>query len=323
MEYGLNHVAKDCVEATPIDVSQIVVKEAVAAPWNRVGRLRQLLETRPIVRTLEAHNGLTGLIVENAKAMHDNEIIEFDAIWLSSLTDSTAKGKPDIEYVDFTSRINTLHDILDVTTKPIILDGDTGGLVEHFVMSVRTLERLGISAIIIEDKVGLKKNSLFGTDVEQTQADIKSFAHKIASGKQAQRTSEFMIIARIESLILGKGVDDALTRAEAYIDAGADAILIHCKDVDPTPLFEFCTRYHHLETTRPLVAVPSMYSHISEDQLMLAGIQVVIYANHLLRSAYPAMMKTAASILQHGRALEVEEDCMPISQILTLIPGGK
>ena len=298
-------------------------KDRDVTPGDRLKRLRELLEVKPIVRTLEVHNGLTGLIVENTNIEENGEAVGFDAMWLSSLTDSTAKGKPDIEYVDITSRMNTLHDILDVTTKPIILDGDTGGLVEHFVFTVRTLERLGISAIIIEDKVGLKKNSLFGTDVAQTQDDVDAFAHKIISGKNAQVTDEFMIIARIESLILGAGVNDAVTRARAYIAGGADAIMIHSKDRDTTDLFEFCEIYRAFDEKRPLVAVPSAYSHVTEQQLMDAGVQVVIYANHLLRSAYPAMTNTAQTILQSRRALEVEEYCMPISEILTLIPGAK
>ena len=298
------------------------LKEIGTTPEMRMKRLRRLLQAKPLVRVLEAHNGLTGLIVENLAQQVDGVRHEFDAMWLSSLTDSTAKGKPDIELVDVTSRMRTIQDILEVTTKPLIVDGDTGGIVEHFVHTVRTLERLGISAVIIEDKVGLKKNSLFGTDVSQTQDSIENFCHKILRGKQARVTEDFMIIARIESLILKKGVEDALKRAEAYIGAGADCIMIHCKDKDPSELFEFCERYAKFETKVPLVAVPSTYSHVTEQELIDAGVNIVIYANHLLRSAYPAMVKTASSILQNMMAHEAEEYCMPIKEILTLIPGG-
>ena len=290
-------------------------------PEIRMKKRRRLLEVKEIVRFMESHNGLSGLIVENTKILKDNKIREFDGIWISSLTDSTAKGKPDIELVE---RRDTINHILEATTKPIIIDGDTGGISEHFVFTVRTLERLGISAIIIEDKIGLKKNSLFGTEVEQKQDSIENFAYKISEGKKAQVTDDFMIIARIESLVLKKGVWDALLRAKAYIKAGADAIMIHSKEKDPTEILEFCKKYSDFKNKVPLVVVPSTYSHITEKELIDAGISVVIYANHLLRSAYPAMTKAAKSILQNERCHEAsEENCMPIKDILTLIKGGK
>lgn len=292
-------------------------------PDVRRRQLKRLLQSKPLVRILEAHNGLTGLIVEHTKAEQGSQIKEFDGMWLSSLTDSTAKGKPDIEYVDLTSRTNTIHDILDVTTKPIIYDGDTGGLPEHFVFTVRTLERLGISAVIIEDKIGLKKNSLFGTDVEQTQDSIENFSHKITQGKRAQVTGDFMIVARVESLILKKGVADAVARAKAYIGAGADGIMIHSKEKDPGEIMEFCREYSLFEKKVPLIIVPSAFSHVPEKALQEMGVNVVIYANHLLRSAYPAMVNTAKSILLNERAHEAEPNCMPIKEIINLIPGGK
>ncbi len=276
-----------------------------------------------MTRALEAHNGLTGLIVENTSVQKEGVKKEFDAVWISSLTDSTAKGRPDIEYVSLTSRLATIEDILEITTKPIIFDGDTGGITEHFVFTVKTLERLGISAVIIEDKVGLKKNSLFGTDVEQRQDDKNAFAHKVSAGKAAQVTDDFMIIARIESLILKQGIYDALARASAYIEAGADAIMIHAKQRDPKELFEFCAEYARLKRQVPLVAVPTAYSHVTEEELESAGVRLVIYANHLLRSAYPVMVETAKTILEHSRAKEVEDHLMSIDEILTLIPGGK
>jgi len=300
------------------------LREVGIAPEIRRKTLRRLLNSKPIVKILEAHNGLTGLIVENAKVRTENgSEKEFDGIWISSLTDSISKGKPDIDVVDITSRTNTINDIIESTTKPIIFDGNNGGLGEHFVFLVRTLERLGISAVIIEDKVGLKKNSLFGTDVQQTQDDIESFSRKISMGKRAQVTNDFMIIARIESLILKKGMENALQRARAYIAAGADAIMIHSKEKEPKEVLEFCQAYKKFEERVPLVAVPSTYNHITEEELADAGINLVIYANHLLRSAYPSMEKTAKSILYNSRAKEAEEFCLPIKDVLKLISGGE
>ena len=255
--------------------------------------------------------------------MKDESIRSFDAMWLSSLTDSTAKGKPDIELVDMTSRVKTIEEIMEVTTKPIIFDGDTGGLIEHFVYNVKTLERLGVSAIIIEDKIGLKKNSLFGTEVEQTQDTVEHFSEKLAAGKRAVNTSDFMIIARIESLILKKGMEDAVCRAKAYIEAGVDGIMIHSRERTPDEIYEFCSRYHSLEKKVPLVVVPTSYSQITEHELKEHGVNVVIYANHLIRSAYPAMVNTANMILKNERCSEANEMCMSIKEILNLIPGGR
>ena len=296
------------------------LKEIGTTPDLRLRRFRRLLESKPIVRGIEVHNGLTGLIVEHTYVSRENKREEFDFMWISSLTDSTAKGKPDTELVDSTSRLNTIHDVLDVTTKPIVYDGDTGGLTDHFPYTVRTLERLGVSAIIIEDKQGLKKNSLFGTAVKQELADPKAFSEKIRAGKKAQVTPDFMIIARLESMIAGKGVKDALARAQTYIDAGADGIMVHSKEKDPKEVLEFCRGFKKFKRKVPLIAVPTTYHTITEKELAKAGISVVIYANHLLRSAYPAMVKTAQTILSHGRATEADKEyCMPISEILTLI----
>jgi len=299
------------------------VKEIGTTSEIRMKQLRRLIDAKPIVRVIEAHNGLTGLIAENIKVIKNNQSREFDAIWISSLTDSTAKGKPDIELVDLTSRITTISDILEVTTKPIIVDGDTGGIPELFVYTVRSLERLGISAIIIEDKIGLKKNSLFGTDVEQQQDLIDNFCYKIKQGKKSQVTEDFMIISRIESLILKKGLEDALKRARAYIEAGTDGIMIHSKEKDPAEIFTFCEEFKKLPKRVPLVVVPSTYNSVTETQLQEYGVNIVIYANQLLRSAYPAMVKTAQTILENERALEADQYCMPIKEILTLIPEWK
>jgi phosphoenolpyruvate phosphomutase len=299
------------------------IKEIGTTPEVRLKQLRRLIDAKPIVRAIEAHNGLSGLIVENTFSEVNGVRHEFDAMWSSSLTDSTSKGKPDIEAVDITTRLHDLNNILEVTTKPIIYDGDTGGKTEHFVFTVRTLERLGISAIIIEDKIGLKKNSLFGTEVAQNQDSIENFCHKISMGKKAQITKDFMIIARLESLILKKGMRDALQRARAYIGAGADGIMIHSKEKTPDEILEFCGEYEKFELKVPLIVVPTTYNQIYEKDLIKAGVSIVIYANHMLRSAYPAMVEVAKSILTHERSLEVNDLCMPIKEILTLIPGTK
>jgi len=291
-------------------------------PQRRMKSLKELIYSKKPVRILEAHNGLTGLIVEKTKVEKDGKIKEFDGMWVSSLCDSTAKGKPDIELVDLTSRLNTINDILEVTRKPIIVDGDTGGQIEHFVYTVKTLERLGVSAIIIEDKTGLKKNSLFGTDVAQTQDSIEHFSDKIRAGREARVTSDFMIISRIESLIANAGMDDAINRAKAYIEAGADGIMIHSKEKDGKEIVEFCRRYNEFENRVPLIVVPTSYNFMKEDELVTLGINVIIYANHLIRSAYPAMVNTAKSILENERSKEASLNCMPIKEILTLIPGG-
>ncbi len=298
------------------------LKEIGTTPDVRLKRLRRLLNAKKIVRICESHNGLTGLIIEHTNVMRHGIKVEFDGMWASSLTDSTSKGKPDIEAVDLTTRLHDLNDALEVTTKPIIYDGDTGGLPEHFVFTVRTLERLGVSAVIIEDKMGLKQNSLFGTDVVQTQAPIEDFCLKIKAGKNAQITDDFMIIARVESLIAGKSVADALERAFAYVQAGADGIMIHSKHKEGKDIQEFCRRFREQDAQTPIVAVPTTYSQFTEDELSEWGINIVIYANHLLRSAYPAMVKCAESILEHGRCKEASDAyCMPIKEILNLIPG--
>jgi phosphoenolpyruvate mutase len=299
------------------------MKEIGTTPQIRLKSLKRLLAAKPLLRFLDIHNALSGLIIENVKVDTDHGPREFDGMWGSSLTDSTAKGKPDIEAVDVSSRMSTLNEVLEVTTKPIIYDGDTGGKTEHFVFTVKTLERLGVSAVIIEDKTGLKKNSLFGTDVEQTQDSIENFSLKIKAGKLAQATNDFMIIARIESLILGQGIDHAMERAEAFLDAGADGIMIHSREKSPDEIFEFCDRYAKLTNKKTLVAVPSSYNSVYESELIDKGVNIVIYANQLLRSAYPAMVDTASSILMNGRSAEVDDKMMPIKQILELIPGGK
>ena len=299
------------------------IKEIGTTPEIRQKRLRRLIEAKPIVRICESHSGLTGLIIENTFVEVNGQKKEFDGMWSSSLTDSTSKGKPDIEAVDLTTRLHDLNDALECTTKPVIFDGDTGGKIEHFVFTVRTLERLGISAVIIEDKVGLKKNSLFGTDAIQTQDTIEHFCEKIHAGKQAQIAPDFMIIARIESFIAGKGLDDAIERANAYIKAGADGIMIHSKDKSGEDIKAFCKELRKNHPNIPIVVVPTTYNHITEDELAEWGVNVVIYANHMLRSAYPAMVNTAKSILANGRSYEANDLCMPVKEILELIPGTK
>ena len=297
-----------------------ILKEKLAMPEFRRKRLRQLIKICPVVKTIEAHSGLTGLIAEKTVVdTGEGKLDQFDAMWVSSLCDSTAKGKPDIELVDMTSRFRTIDDIMEVTTKPIIFDGDTGGLTEHFVYTVRSLERMGVSAIIIEDKTGLKKNSLFVTEVKQTQDTIENFCHKISEGKRVQLSDDLMIIARIESLILEQGMEDALNRAFAYVGAGADGIMIHSRKKDPAEILEFCDKFREKNKSTPIVVVPSSFNTITNEELAAHGVNIVIYANQLTRSAFPAMQQTATDILKYHRAKEVDDRLMPIKEIITLI----
>jgi len=293
----------------------------LAMPDIRRGRLRRVLDTKGLVTVMEAHDGLTGLIVENTVVQQDGGAHQFDAMWVSSLCDSTAKGKPDIELVDMTSRFRTIEDITEVTTKPIIFDGDTGGKTEHFVYTVRSLERLGVSMVIIEDKTGLKKNSLFGTEVVQTQDSIENFCAKIKAGKKAQRTKEFMICARIESLILEQGMEDALTRAFAFSEAGADAIMIHSRKKDPSEIQEFIEKFREKDKTTPIVLVPTSFNSITEEEWKERGANIIIYANQLMRAEVPAMQKAAETILEHHRAEECDAMLMPFKDIIRLIPA--
>ena len=295
-------------------------RSEASMPDIRRGRLRKLINMKGLVIAMEAHSGITGLIVENTKVLQDGKTYQFDAMWVSSLCDSTAKGKPDIELVDMTSRFRTIDDIMEVTTKPIIFDGDTGGLTEHFVYTVRSLERMGVSMVIIEDKTGLKKNSLFGTEVKQTQASISDFCEKIQAGKKAQKTKEFMICARIESLILEQGMDDALQRAFAFSEAGADAIMIHSRKKDPAEIFEFVQKFREKNSTTPIVVVPTSFNTVTEQEFKERGVNVVIYANQLTRTGFPAMQDAARTILENHRAKECDDKCMSIKEIITLIP---
>jgi phosphoenolpyruvate phosphomutase len=305
-----------------ISSSQLIsaVRQVGTTPNVRLSRLRRLIDSKPMVRLLEAHNGLTGLIVENASAEFKGQQVEFDGMWSSSLTDSTSRGKPDTEAVDISSRLQMVNEIFEVTTKPLVFDGDTGGRPEHFAFTVRSLERLGVSAVIIEDKEGLKRNSLFGIDAGQMQAPIEDVCAKISLGRSARVTSDFMVVARIESLILERGVGDAVERAEAYAGAGADAIMIHSKSTDPSDVFEFCSLVAKTLKGVPLVAVPTTYSTVSEERLAEAGVRIVIYANHLLRAAYPQMLRVAETILESGRAQEAEPLLASIPEILRVIP---
>lgn len=295
------------------------IRERLAMPEYRRKRLKQLLKLCPIVKAIEVHSGLTGLIAEKTVVEHNGEFDQFDAMWVSSLCDSTAKGKPDIELVDMTSRFRTIDDVMEVTTKPIIFDGDTGGLIEHFVYTVRSLERMGVSAVIIEDKIGLKKNSLFGNEVKQTQDSIEHFCEKIKAGKKIQLTDDFMIIARIESLILEQGMEDALTRAYSYVEAGADAIMIHSRKKSPDEILQFCDIFRKRDQNTPIVVVPSSFNVVTEEELAAHGVNIVIYANQLTRSAFPAMKQTAVDILKYHRAKEVDSRLLPIKDIITLI----
>lgn len=292
-------------------------------PDIRRRTLRRLLSAKPLSRFIETHSPISALIAENAAAERSGKIRQFDGFWSSSLADSTARGKPDIEALEINSRLAYINEIFDVTTKPLIMDGDTGGKREHFELNVRSMERLGISSVIIEDKAGLKRNSLFGNEVVQSQEDIDSFCDKIRAGRHARVGDDFMVIARIESLILEKGMDDALQRARAYVAAGADGIMIHSRKPTPDEIFDFAARFKADWPAIPLICVPTSYSSVTEEELAEHGFNIVIYANHLLRAAYPAMQRVAREILRNGRSAEVDADLMSINEILQVIPGSK
>lgn len=308
-------------------ISSSFLKEASitvgTTPNVRLSTLRRLLNAKQLITVNEVHNGLTGLITDQVSAVRNGKNIEFDAMWSSSLTSSTAMGKPDIEAVDITARLSSINEIFEVTIKPLIFDGDTGGKMEHLPFTIKSLERLGVSAIVIEDKIGLKKNSLLGTEVKQEQDSIENFANKIVAGKKAQITDDFMIIARVESLILNAGMHDAVTRALAYVEAGADGIMIHSNKKDPDEIFIFCEEFRKQEIDLPLMIVPSSYNTIKEEEWANRGVNIVCYANHMLRSAYPAMLNTAKKLLENGRSYEADKDCLSINEILKLIPGTR
>jgi phosphoenolpyruvate mutase len=319
-EYGGKLVEYPYSQKEDYDNLERRQREILSMPDFRRGRLKRLLAMKPLVSIIEAHSGITGLIAEKTTVLQDGRTYQFDGMWCSSLCDSTSKGKPDIELLDMSARLRTVDEIMDVTTKPIIIDADTGGLAEHFVYNVRTLERMGVSAVIIEDKTGLKKNSLFGTEVEQTQDSIENFCAKLSAGKRALKTKDFFIIARIESLILEKGMDDALTRAFAYVNAGANGIMIHSRKKDPTEIFDFCLKFREKDSITPLVVVPTSFNSVTEEEFAQHGVNIVIYANQLTRSGFPAMQEVAKTILTYHRAKEADDMCMPIKEILTLIP---
>lgn len=319
-EWGGELVEIPYYKSPSLSLFERAMMECRGLPEVRRQILRRQIASGEIVKVMVAYDGLSALLVEKTSVEKDGEKRQFDGIWVSSLCDSTAKGKPDIELVDLTSRLNSLNDMMEVTTKPIIFDADTGGLVEHFVYNIKTLERIGVSAVIIEDKIGLKRNSLLGNDVEQHQDSIEHFCEKIREGKKALTSSTFMLIARIESLILDQGVDDALERARAYVTAGADGIMIHSRADTPDEIFEFTDRFRKEDKNTALVVVPTTFNKVREDEFRAHGVNVVIYANHMLRAAFPAMKKVVTSVLENERCYEASQDCMSIKEILSLVP---
>jgi phosphoenolpyruvate phosphomutase len=319
-EYGGELVETEYASNPAYEAFEAEQRKILSMPDQRRGRLKKLLEMKPLVSIMEAHSGITGLIVEKTIVTEEGKTHQFDGMWSSSLCDSTSKGKPDIELLDMSTRFRTLDEIMDVTTKPIIVDGDTGGQTEHFVYNIRTMERMGVSAVIIEDKTGLKKNSLFGTDVEQTQDSIENFSAKLKAGRAALKSSDFLLIARIESLILDKGMEDALERAFAFTKAGAHGIMIHSRKKDPSEIFEFCDKFRAVDKTSPLVVVPTSFNSVTEEEFAKRGVNIVIYANQFTRSGFPAMKNVAETILRSHRAKEADDQCMSIKEILTLIP---
>lgn len=292
-------------------------------PERRLSTLKRLIENKDISRFIETHSPISALIAQNISVNDNDGFKNYDGFWSSSLTDSTEMGKPDIEILDVSSRLSNINNIFEVTNKPLIMDMDTGGKIEHFALNIKTIERLGVSAVIIEDKKGLKKNSLFGNDVKQELESIDNFCMKINSGISKRSSSNFLIISRIESLILEKPMDEALERADAYVDAGTDGIMIHSRKKSGDEIIEFAKKFKNKHANIPLICVPTSYNHIHESELAKVGFNIVIYANHLLRASYPAMKNVAEEILRNGRSLEVDEKLMSIKEILELIPGTK
>lgn len=319
-EWGGELVEIPYYKSPNLNLFERAMMECRGVPEVRRQILRRQIASGEIVKVMVAYDGLSALLVEKTSIEKDGEKRQFDAIWVSSLCDSTAKGKPDIELVDLTSRVSSLNDMMEVTTKPIIFDADTGGLIEHFVYNIKTLERIGVSAVIIEDKIGLKRNSLFGNDVEQHQDSIEHFCMKIREGKKALTSSTFMLIARIESLILEQGVEDALERARAYVAAGADGIMIHSRAETPDEIFAFVDAFRAEDKDTAIVVVPTTFNKVREDEFKEHGVNIVIYANHMLRAAFPAMKKVVTSVLENERCYEASQDCMSIKEILTLVP---
>ena len=305
------------------NISSTIIKNKIleigVSPQNRISRLKRLMASKNIVRILESHNSLTGLIIENLKINKNNKNVEFDGMWSSSLTDSATKGLPDNSSLSFSARISSLNDMMDVTTKPVVFDADNGGQIEHIPYLIRSLERTGVSSIIMEDKTGLKKNSLFKNQSGTKQEKPSLFAKKIQKICSTRQSNDFMVIARIESFIVGKGLKDALKRAEVYSKAGADAILIHSKEKTPAEIFSFAKEFKKSKNFIPLVSVPSTYSKVYEKDLIKNGFKLVIYANQLLRAAYPAMQNTAEIILKKSRAFEADKKIIPIKEIINLI----
>ena len=319
-EWGGELVEIPYYKSPNLNLFERAMMECRGVPEVRRQILRRQIASGEIVKVMVAYDGLSALLVEKTSIEKDGEKRQFDAIWVSSLCDSTAKGKPDIELVDLTSRVSSLNDMMEVTTKPIIFDADTGGLIEHFVYNIKTLERIGVSAVIIEDKIGLKRNSLFGNDVEQHQDSIEHFCMKIREGKKALTSSTFMLIARIESLILEQGVEDALERARAYVAAGADGIMIHSRAETPDEIFAFVDAFRAEDKDTAIVVVPTTFNKVREDEFKAHGVNIVIYANHMLRAAFPAMKKVVTSVLENERCYEASQDCMSIKEILSLVP---
>jgi len=288
---------------------------------QRIKTLKRSIKNKDLTRIIETHSPISALIAENALARVNEREIYYDGFWSSSLTDASLIGKPDIEVVDISKRLENINNIFEVTSKPLIMDIDTGGKIEHLSLNIKTIERLGISAVIMEDKTGLKKNSLLSDTSNQLQESIEIFSDKIKTIKSNQQNQDFMVIARIESFILGKGLEDALLRAEAYLDSGSDGIMIHSKKDNPKEIFEFSKKFKRKFNDVPLVCVPSTYSSITENELIDNGFNVVIYANHLFRAAYPAMLEVANSILKNGRSKEIEDKLTSIKEMMDLIPG--
>lgn len=284
--------------------------------------LKQLIKKRGFLRIIEVHNGLSALIAEQISVKEKSGgILSFDGFWESSLTDSASRGLPDIEIINLDSRLETINEILYITSKPLIVDCDTGGDINHFEYMVQKLEDAGVVMVIVEDKTFPKRNSLTNSNHILEDKDI--FAEKIKRGIAVRKSNNFMIIARLEGLIAGHSMEETLGRAEAFLKAGADGIMIHSRKNEPTEILEFASLYKKLPKSlikgKILVCVPTTYNKITAKELAKSGFNLIIYANHLLRSSYRAMEKICKTILLNDRSFEAESLCVSLKNLFRAV----
>jgi phosphoenolpyruvate phosphomutase len=272
---------------------------------TKAQRLRGQLLRPAVIRVAGAHDALSALVAEDAG---------FDAVWASSLAISAARGLPDMSLLTMTDYLQAASYINDASAVPVIADCDTGfGNITNVAFMVRQYEAAGIAAVCIEDKVFPKRNSFVKT--EQVLEDATTFARKIEVAKQTQRSDDFVVIARTEAAIAGAGIAEALRRAHLYVDAGADAILMHSKSSEPDEVLDFLCQW---EGRAPVVVVPTTYYAWHVDDAAKAGVSMVIYANQALRAAVRSMRHVLSQVLLAGSSVCVEKQIAPMSDIFRL-----